>query len=214
MKFTQRLKELEREYLWRSDIIRKWRRNKFGDEIVGREEVEIWNGKTHILTKGHIVDKGLFNIINLFTTTLTSGAPSTCFTPANGYGAITQGRQRVGTDTTTVTTNATTGLAAEIATNPSSQAGTNSNPLAGQFRTAWSATWNAGVLGTPTVGEVGLFLRLMESFQSYQFFCASALQTSNQLFSRISVADGDFSAFTVNAANPLTIEFRLTVTFV
>lgn len=165
------------------------------------------NRKLLFKSKGHIVNYGLIAIVNLFAiNTLVSST----HVPSYNWTAQGTGRIRLGRDTTTKTGGGTTGLTNPIDTNPNSQSGTTSNPAANQYRVAWSATWNAGTI-SGTVGEMGLFLNLINTLQAFGTTNASA--SSFILFSRLSTADGDFSAFEINTAAPLTIEWRLTLTF-
>jgi len=196
-------------------------RNTFGDRVVIKDEIRIYEGegenrKLKVKSKGHIVNQGLISVTNLLSWssityggTSTGGLSSYNFTPSgNSY-------IRLGTGGN-ATTGTVTGLTTPVSTVPSSQAGTTSSPQGGQYRISWTATWNAGSLTAITVSEVGLFLAFASSFSSLQAFGWSRNNTTIEnplFFSRLSAADGDFTAFVVNTAVPLTIEWRLTFTF-
>ena len=117
---------------------------------------------------------------------------------------------RVGTGGN-VTQGTTTGLTTPVSTSPDSQAGATSSPGGGTYRVSWTATWNAGTLTAITVSELGLFLYLQINLQNFGW--TSFTGSTTALFSRLSDADGDFTAFVVNTSVPLTIEWRLTFTF-
>lgn len=180
-------------------------RNTFGDRIIIYDEVIVRQGdKILFKSKGHIVNQGLIGIINLMaisTIGLTSDLPSNAWAVAG---------MRVGTGVG-VTVGTMTTLVTEVATAPNSVSGATASPAAGTYRVGWTATWNAGTLAAITVTEIGLKLKIIVALQAFGAVGVSATATS--LFSRLSSSDGDFVAFLVNVAVPLTIEWRLTFTF-
>ncbi len=193
-------------------------RNTKGDVIKVTDEVIVYYGKPSdsdkdkklvFASNGHIVNQGLIGIINLltaYTTPYTSGnpMPSYNWTTKTTY-------MRVGTGGN-VTTGTVTGLTTPSATPPDSQAGTSSSPTGGTYRCSWTATWNAGTLTAITITEIGLFLDIdctLRAFGNASYPSGASVA----LFSRLSAADGDFTQFTVNVSVPLTIEWRLTLTF-
>jgi hypothetical protein len=196
-------------------------RNTFGDRVIIADEIRIYEGegknrKLRVKSKGHIVNQGLIAVTNLLSWSTITYAGS-----SNGglssYNFIPSGNSyiRLGTGGG-ATAGSTVSLSAPVATVPSSQAGTTSSPQTGQYRISWTATWNAGSLTAITVSEVGLSLAFGSSFSTLQSFGWSRSNTtveSVMFFSRLSSADNDFTAFTVNTAVPLTIEWRLTFTF-
>lgn len=183
-------------------------RNTLGDRIIIEDEVLVYEGdKLLFKSKGHIVNQGLIMIINLMA---VAGLNSTSIVPSYAWLTITNGRMRVGTGTG-VTVGTTTALVTEVATNPNTQGGATASPATGTYRVSWTGTWNAGTLAAITVTEIGLFLYLNPALQS--FGATGMTATANTLFSRLSSSDGDFSAFVVNVAVPLVIEWRLTFTF-
>lgn len=196
-------------------------RNSFGDKVIVSDEIRIYEGigenrKLKVKSKGHIVNQGLIAITNLLSwstiiygNTVNGGLASYNFTPS-GNSYIRLGTGGGATAGTTVS------LSAPVATTPSSQAGTTSTPQGGQYRISWTATWNAGALTAITVSEVGLFLAFGSSFSTLQSFGWSRnnyVVENAMFFSRLSSADNDFTAFVINTTVPLTIEWRLTLTF-
>jgi len=175
--------------------------------ITIRSEVEVWNGKTHIrVGHNHFVDQGLINLVNQLT--MGSGATGNQQQQVySGYYTLKLGR-----DTTTPTTASMTTLVDEVATEPNSLSGAKSNPVTGTVRITVTATWLAGTV-SGAVGELGLRWGLWSSLQSFGWQ-ASANSNTKWLMSRISNADGDFSAFTINTGAPLTIEWRITFSFI
>jgi hypothetical protein len=208
-------------------------RNTFGDAIKISEEYLFWegsqeqvkNGSAKLITKskGHIVNTGLIAIINLLSLSGTTTNYINRFgtygfdtsTPSTAYGYV-----KVGTGGG-ITGPTTTGLTTVTNTLPSSQAGNTSNPSAGSYRISYIATWNSGVLAAITVSEVGLWLDYstvnndMSALQAFGWAITygGSVYGSAVFFSRLSDADGDFTAFAVNTAVPLTIEWRLTFSF-
>jgi hypothetical protein len=188
------------------------RRSTFGDRIEVTDEILVYEGagenrKLKFASKGHIVNQGLIHIVNLLSPTAlaySSGLHGTSYqwTSRTTY-------MRLGTGGN-VTTGSVTQLTTLVSTPPDSQAGSASSPSAGTYRLSWTATWNAGTLTAITVSEIGLFLDLVSSMQSFGWTYGGG---GTALFSRLSAADGDFTAFVVNTSVPLTIEWRLTFTF-
>jgi len=184
------------------------RRNTFGDVVTITDEIRVYEGKKlRFATKGHIVNQGLTHLINLLSPTAlaySSGLHGTSYqwTSKTTY-------MRLGTGGN-VTQGTTTGLTTPVGAAPDSQAGVTSSPGGGTYRIAWTATWNAGSLTAITVSEIGLFLDLVTNLQGFGWTYGGG---GTALFSRLSAADGDFTAFVVNTSVPLTIEWRLTFTF-
>jgi hypothetical protein len=188
------------------------RRSTFGDRVEVTDEILVYEGagenrKLKFASKGHIVNQGLIHIVNLLSPTAlaySSGLHGTSYqwTSRTTY-------MRLGTGGN-VTTGSVTQLTTLVSTPPDSQAGSSSSPSAGTYRISWTATWNAGTLTAITVSEIGLFLDLVATLQGFGWTYGGG---GTALFSRLSAADGDFTAFVVNTSVPLTIEWRLTFTF-
>ena len=165
-------------------------RNTFGDEIRIRDTVEITNGNTHFVTKGHIVNGGS----NYGLTGIQQFLAGTY--GAAGYGWSYGWLHRLGTGGN-VTIAQTNSLTTMVATASTSSSIGSSNPAVGVYKVNWTSTWASGALTAITVTEFGLFY---------------GNSTAN-LSSRISVADGDFTGFTVNVSYPLVAVQTLTLTF-
>jgi hypothetical protein len=189
------------------------RRNTFGDVVKVTDEILIYEGvgenkRLKFASKGHIVNQGLIHISNMLAMSAISYQSSMHGTSYNWTTKITYMRLGTGGN---VTTGSTTQLTTIVSTAPDSQAGSTSSPSAGTYRVSWTATWNAGTLTAITVSEIGLFLDMVATLQSFGFTYSGG--GGSVLFSRLSAADGDFTAFVVNTSVPLTIEWRLTFTF-
>ena len=191
------------------------RRNTFGDVVKVTDEILVYEGsgenkKLKFASKGHIVSQGLIHMINAFSASTTNSSSGYKYLFSYNWTARTNSYMRLGTGGN-VTQGTTTGLTTQVGTGPDSQAGATSTPGGGIYRVSWTATWNAGSLTAITVSELGLFLFLNTTLQGFGWVDFTGAGTA--LFSRLSAADGDFTAFVVNTSVPLTIEWRLTFTF-
>ena len=152
-------------------------RNTFGDRILIKDEVLVWQGKKLLFkSKGHIVSQGLTELVNLMG---VGGTTTTYGTPGSGWADQSRGKMLVGTGTG-ATTAAMTGLVTPNSTLPT------------------------------TVTELGLFLQVDTTLRAFN---GTVTPANYVFFSRLSSSDGDFTAFLVNIAVPLTVEWRLTFTF-
>jgi hypothetical protein len=185
------------------------RRNTFGDMIKVTDEILVYEGdKLRFASKGHIVNQGLIHMINAIAASTTQAGSQYYLFSYNWTSKTTYMRLGTGGN---VTTGSVTSLTTPVATAPDSQAGSTSSPSAGTYRVSWTATWNAGTLTAITVSELGLFLYLQTGLQGFGWTGFNGAGVA--LFSRLSAADGDFTAFVINTSVPLTIEWRLTFTF-
>jgi len=176
-----------------------------GERIRVKAEVEVWNGETHfIVTHNHFVQQGLIHLVNFLTVQRTGGG--FLYNCASGYYTM-----KLGTDTTHITDASMTALYSEIATEPNTLLGLNTNVGLGVKRFTVTATWNAGTV-SGTVGELGLRWGMFTTLQGWAWDAYTNASTK-QLLSRLSHADKDFMAFTINTGAPLTIEWRVTFSF-
>jgi hypothetical protein len=190
------------------------RRNTFGDIVKVTDEVLVYEGegenkRLKFVSKGHIVNQGLIHMINALAASQT-GSSGPYYLFSRDWTGKTYSYMRLGTGGN-ITQGTTTNLTTPVSTPPDSQSGATSSPGGGTYRVAWTATWNAGTLTAITVSEIGLFLYLNTSLQGFGWTGFNGAATA--LFSRLSAADGDFTAFQVNPSVPLTVEWRLTFTF-
>jgi hypothetical protein len=109
----------------------------------------------------------------------------------------------------------TGGLSAPIGgatpTKPNTQSGSTQSILNGAAAILTS-TWNAGTV-TGMVGEIGIYGRSNASNNLVGFGSKFYGAGGSFFASRLSVADDDFTAFTINTAAPLTINWTIQFTF-
>ena len=175
--------------------------------------VEITNGDYHMKCKNHFVNSFLYWLINFLSNNNGAAQP---YYPNYNWGTTTYIFQVLGTDTVTHTVVGTTGLTSPIGTAPGTANNSNGgsiSALTNGTSITFTATWNAGAV-SGTVGEVGLYLNLYPStLQPFQTASVVGSSTNSVLGSRLSVADGDFTAFAINTAVPLTINWTIQFTF-
>lgn len=192
---------------------RRVRRAMLGDHVKITARVIIRNGDRVIVAENRLVSQGIKILLEF----LASVNPGSIFTGGSNifHSSATIARIRLGTDTATPTTEGITTLSAEISTDRNSASVVISKIAAGQYRVAWTATWNAGTV-SGTIGELGLSLSGITPIADGSLPSTNptpAVSTSPLLFSRLSSASADFSAFAINTAVPLTVEWQLNVTF-
>ena len=179
----------------------------FGDRIKFVCEVSIsQEGRQIARGFNHVVNNGLISLINNFIPGTNNAAVNPLF--LNGFPNGTYSTMVLGTDTTHPTVAATSALSAPIGlgigTSPNSGTAVLSNPSGGSYRATITGTWNAGAV-TGTIGEVGLY-GWLETTLSLNTF-------SQALFSRLSVADGSFTAVAINTSLALTVTWTITISY-
>ena len=99
-------------------------------------------------------------------------------------------------------------IGAAPGTEPSSKSGALTNPSPGVWRIVYTATWDAGTV-SGTVGEVALYLTTVSSFifGDSGWYCDGG----KNMVSRLSVADGAFSAFTIDTNKPFTVTWTIEI---
>lgn len=183
------------------------------DHVRIRGTVIIRNGNRIVVAQNRIVSQGMRLLMTwLFSVSNVNnyGGGSILFSTQTVYS-----RMRFGSDTTHATTEDMIALSNEITTDRNTAGVTLSKVASGQYRVAWVSTWNAGTV-SGTLGEVGLFLTGITPYADASLPLTNqspSVSSSPYLFSRLSSASGDFASFTINAAVPLTIEWRLEFTF-
>jgi hypothetical protein len=179
-------------------------------EIRIRGIVDIQNGKYHQKARNHFVGAMLNELINFLS---AANLGQAYFIPAYNWTYLNYGFMVLGTDTTTPTNKSMTALVVPIGTapgtKPNSQTGSTA-ALANGASVTYTATWNAGTV-SGTVGEIGLYLYIDNTL--WTFGANGPTSQVSQFASRLSVGDGDFTAFTINTAAPLTINWTIQFTF-
>jgi hypothetical protein len=187
-------------------------RNSSRDKIAVTPVVQFFEGTLknplrHIATtKGHLVDNALIGLCDY----TSSGGFGSMSCPMYNFGVGGSGVPaipsiRLGTGTGS-TTGSTAALVSIINTPPSSIAGSTSNPSAAHYLNAMTATWNAGTIAALTVTEAGLWMYLLNTLN---VFGSTSASTSCLFADRVSSTDGDFSSFTINTSNPLSVQYQL-----
>ena len=192
----------------------KWRDGKYTGRIVITGSVEITNGPKHAGPyRNHFVDSALwalaYILLSNFTTYGTSGNYITTIEP------LYPQTMYLGTNTTVATFPNMSSLVAPIGTPP----GTGPNnftssygSITNGYQVVYSATWNAGTV-SGTIGEMALYGSAATTYYTGSPSVTATWGSSNVMLSRLSVADGDFSSFTINSSYPLVIVWTIQFLF-
>jgi hypothetical protein len=180
-----------------------------GDFIGIRGTVKIENGDYTVIGKNHWVGQGLETIGSY----LVAGTFTTLYYVGAMFNATSNWNMYIGSDTTTPTTVSMTSLASPIGTSPGTAPNTTS--YSGIYYSSsttpvvltWVATWNAGTV-SGTLGEAGLYLTI----NTINITNGTAV-TNPGLASRLSAADGSFTAFTINTAAALTVTWTVSLVY-
>ena len=184
--------------------------DKVIDEIKIRGHVQFINGeKKTKWFRNHFVNNGLMQLANYFSANILSATDDV---PARNWSSIQNGYIVLGTNTTAPTTVSMSQLVSPIGTapgtKPNTQTGTTGT-LSNGYYVLYQATWNANTV-SGTVGEVGLFLR---GYPTLYAFGQTQSGITTYMFSRLSVADGDFQPQTINTSYPFTVNWQLSFTY-
>lgn len=161
--------------------------------------VEIRNGKTVIKARNKFLDamvKTLANYIGFYV--------DDTMNLMNRNNNI---KMKLGTDTTTPTTPSMTALVSDLNIDPDSKTTAMGQVSAGVYDITFTQTWNAGKIENGTqIGEIGLYT-------THACKTLNTLYQISALLTRLSSADGDFTAFTVDASVPLTIAYTIRLSY-
>jgi hypothetical protein len=183
-----------------------------GDFIGIRGTVKIENGEHIAIGKNHWVGQGLETIGGLL---VNNGyfISSVSFGGNTIYGATYNWSIYIGSDTSNPTTVTMTSLVAPIgnapgtAPNTKSYSGSYYSTSTTPVTLSYVATWNAGTV-SGTLGETGLYLWINTSTLTN-----GTTATNPGLASRLSAADGSFTAFTINTAAALTVTWTVSLVY-
>jgi hypothetical protein len=174
-----------------------------GDFIGIRGTVKIENGEHIAIGRNHWVAQGLETIGNylIWVSSSTFGISGNLW---NMY---------IGSDTSTATTVSMTSLVSPIGTAPGTAP--NNKSVSGVYYSTsttpvvitWISSWNAGTV-SGTLGEVGLYLGM-----NIAGMINGASASNPGLASRLSAADGSFTAFTINTSVALTITWTVSLVY-
>jgi hypothetical protein len=173
-----------------------------GDFIGIRGTVKIENGEHIAIGRNHWVCQGLETIGGYLNSS-----------NSNMYAASINWNIYIGSDTSTTTTVGMTSLVSPIGTALGTAPNTKSNSGAYYSSSTtpvvinWIATWNAGTV-SGTLGEAGLYL-----YGNTGGLTNGTFTSIPSLASRLSAADGSFTAFTINTSVALTIIWTVSLVY-
>jgi hypothetical protein len=187
-------------------------KSSVGDFIGIRGTVKIENGEHIAIGRNHWVAQGLETIGSFLMCTVFNNG-GYYYSNFNLVGAVNNWNIYIGSDTSTPTTVSTTALAKPIGTTPGKAPNTTS--YSGVYYSSsttpivltYVATWNAGTV-SGTLGEAGLYL-----FINTGGLTNGATASNPGLASRLSAADGSFTAFTINTAAALTVTWTVSLVY-
>jgi len=178
----------------------------FGKVTIKQEDKII-----HEDVPNHWINFGLKGLVSYLCGSLYGVSVPATYTCWQGSSQSNGFNMKVGTNTTTVTTFDMTELVNPLAASPNTIMGNNvTNVSTGVWHLVHTVNWNAGII-TQQVGEVGLYLAPFDNLNVQ--WVENNTSKTQRLVSRISVADGNFTAFTPDAAKTLTIEWKVGVSF-
>jgi len=199
--YLEKLKQLNREL--------KRRGLRLPREIRVSPRVIIKNGDTVISAKNKILPAGLITLANLWSgVPLSHDASQIALNSVKLFNEgivtamgtvgdlITIG---IGSDTTTPTDATMTDLVSPISWSPNEVTVYASKTSDTWYNAYWKAVWLAGTV-SGTIGEVGVRCRAQETLGSEHL-------SANVLFSRLSVADGDFSSWVIDTSKNLLVYY-------
>jgi hypothetical protein len=186
----------------------KWRDGKYTGRIVITGSVEITNGPKHAGPyRNHFVNNALFALGYIVMTNWYQNNYTYNIAPLNPQ------TMYLGTNTTVATFPNMQGLVVPIGTPPGT--GPNSfsfsyGSITNGYQIVYTAAWNAGTV-SGTIGEMALYggacTRYVTGSQAVNW------NGPTVMLSRLSVADGDFSPFTINTSYPLIITWTIQFVF-
>jgi len=154
------------------------------------------------------VDKGLKGLLSAFL-------GRACSVKADFW---TTGMQiYIGTDTGTATGHANTALQTPIGgapgTAPNTMTGEDrTNPSSGVWETKYIAIWNAGAV-SGTVGEIAMYMRAFDNITAQWYNDLPGWTPALVMVSRVSVADSEIDAFSIDVSKSLTIQWTVRVSY-
>jgi hypothetical protein len=133
-------------------------------------------------------------------------------------GAVYNWSIYIGSDTTTPTTVSMTSLVSPIGNAPGTAPNTKS--YSGVYYSTsttpvvltYMATWNAGTV-SGIIGETGLYLYDSLYASNVKPLANTSYATNPALVSRLSAADGSFTAFTINTAAAVTVTWIVSLVY-
>jgi len=199
----------------------KWRDGKYTGRIVITGSVEITNGPKHAGPyRNHFVNNALQALGNILMTNFSYYDDINNTNIVVTVSPLNPNIMYLGSDTSTKTTASMAALVNPIGKAPGTAPNGWNNSiakLANGSAVTYSATWNAGTV-SGTIGEMALYGPAATNYYTGSYSGANVNNSmpwgsGSVMLSRLSVADGDFSAFTINASYPLVIVWTVQFLF-
>jgi len=195
----------------------KWRDGKYTGRITITGSVEITNGPKHAGPyKNHFVNNALQALGYILLTNFSYNDNLAGYTVS--VSPLSPNTMYLGTNTTIATYPNMVGLVAPIGSAPGTAQNNFSSSygsITNGYQVIYSATWNAGTI-SGTIGEMALYGSVTTNSVTGSLSGNTGNVTwgsGSVMLSRLSVADGDFSAFTINASYPLIIVWTIQFLF-
>lgn len=184
------------------------------DELSLKGRVSIWQGEDEDKevkvdrAKNKWVDAGLKGLLSALIGSVFRGYDPYSYAWARDF------KIYIGQDTVTTTTHNLTALVDPIGSTPGTAPNSTSgedrtNPATGEWHTAYIAIWDADSV-SGTVGEVALYLR---AFNNLTAGWSSGSYLPLVMVSRCSVADGDFTQFSIDTSKSLTVYWEVMISY-
>ena len=194
----------------------KWRDGKYTGRIVITGSLEITNGPKHAGPyRNHFVNSALQALMYILLTNAYNYTSSGIYCDI-AFAPLNPQTMYLGTNTTVATFPYMNMLVNPIGNSPGT--GPNSfsfsyGSITNGYQAIFTATWNAGTV-SGTIGEMALYGSAATTYYT-------GTQTGSELWegssavmlSRLSVADGDFSSFTINTSYPLVVAWTIQFVF-
>jgi len=195
----------------------KWRDGKYTGRIVITGKVEITNGPKHAGPyRNHFVNNALQALG--YTLLINFSYPNQGTNKTIYIAPLYPSTMYLGTNTTIPTFPNMTGLVAPIGPAPGTAPNSFSPSgasITNGYQVTYSATWNPGTV-SGTIGEMVLYGSVTTTYYTGTLGSLGSnlyMNSGNVMLSRLSVADGDFSSFTINASYPLIIVWTVQFLF-
>lgn len=164
-------------------------------------------------TQNHFVDQGLRGLLSyILGSAFGAGTYKIYYAWSQSFQIY------LGIDTTTSTAHNLTALINPIGTTPGTAPNITSgdgrsNPATGTWKAGWIAQWNPGTV-SGTVGELALYLRPFTVITNEWFEVTPSTAYKDRLMvSRLSVADSDFSAVTIDTSKSFVAHWEIQISF-
>jgi len=177
-----------------------------GDNMSGiniKGEVSIDNGNNKIEAENSITKSGIRQLVTLL------GFVAHNVNPAHGNLYDSSARIKLGDDTSTKTALSTESLQGALISGSADSRTVTSSESGGTYKAKLINTWDSGTLTEDTLGEVVLETYGLKASGNIPYDAYDYHSQSQNFFGRASSADGDFSSFTIDTTEPLTVVYKI-----